>query len=492
MRNQFTTYVCSTVLVLCYGCASYPVNPPLEKVDENAGYRMVNRTLGEKNSDDLFVVLSLSGGGTRAAALDYGVLEYMDRIQFGADNRSLLDEVDIISSSSGSSLPTAYYGLFGQQAFLDDFVDDVLYQQVETALKRRILNPAQWPRLASGKFSRGDLVAEYFDKHIFEGRTFADMQQQRPVIMLNATDMGIGAQFSFIQGYFDLICSDLSHVPVARAVTASMAFTPAFTPITLKNYNDGRCGYNKPEWVQAALDAGVKADPLVHAAAVDVMSYEAIDKRPYIHLLDSGVSDNMGVRAPQLAFKVTDQFDQVMDGTIEKLVIIMVDAKPKSYFKGDLKAKPPNAFTSIKTSASRPLANYSSETVNLIERNVSDRREKLFELRHTKTTCNDHARTLCEQLEMDEACNEKAFASCVSMFGAGLDDPPRAYDIYLIHVSFRSIDDKARRESFQSIPTKLELPKDQIDRLIEVAPELIHDDPGFHHLLRDLEARIRD
>jgi NTE family protein len=436
--------------------------------------------------------MSLSGGGTRAAALDYGVLKYLDRVQFGADDRSLLDEVDLISSSSGSSLPAAYYGLFGQQAFLDDFVDDVLYKQVETALKRRILNPVQWPRLASGKFSRGDLVAEYFDKHIFEGRTFADMRQQRPVIMLNATDMGIGAQFSFIQGYFDLICSDLSKVPVARAVTASMAFTPAFTPITLKNYNDGRCGYTKPDWVQDALDAGVKADPLVHAAAVDVKSYEAIDKRPYIHLLDSGISDNMGVRAPQLAFKVTNQFDKVMDGSIKKLVIIMVNAKPKSYFKGDLKAKPPNAFTSIKTSASRPLANYSSETVNLIERNVSDRREKLFELHHTKTTCHDHARTLCEQLEAEKSCYEIASANCLSMFGADLDDPPGKYDIYLLHVSFSSIDDQARRESYQSIPTKLELPKEQIDRLIEVAPELLHEEPEFHLLLQDLGAHITD
>ena len=492
MRHPFISYVCSTILVLCCGCASYPVNPPLEEIDENTGYRMANRTLGEKNSDELFIVLSLSGGGTRAAALDYGVFQYLDRIQFGTDNRSLLDEVDLISSSSGSSLVAAYFGLFGQQTFLDDFVDDVLYRNVETALKGSILNPVAWPRLASRDFSRGDLVAEYFNKHIFDGLTFADMRQQRPTIMLNATDMGIGAQFSFLQGYFDLICSDLSQVSVARAVTASMAFTPGFTPITLKNYNDGRCGYQTPAWVRDALNAGVDADPLLHAAARDMTSYEVIDKRPYIHLLDSGISDNMGIRVPQLVFRVTNQFDQLIDGTIKKLVIIMVDAKPKTYFKGDLKARPPNALTSIKTSASRPLANYSSETVNLIKRNVSDTHKKSLEQQRTRVSCNDHAKALCEQLELDADCYEKVANSCLDMFGINQDHPHQEFGIYLVHVTFQSIENQAKRERFQSIPTKLELPEEQVNRLIEVAPELLQKDPDFHFLLRDLGAHITD
>jgi NTE family protein len=95
------------------------LTPPLQQITPETGYRPTNRTLGEKNSDALFVVLALSGDGTRAAALGYGILEHLDRLQFGANHRSLLDEVDIISSSSKASTPAAYYGLFGQQAFLD-------------------------------------------------------------------------------------------------------------------------------------------------------------------------------------------------------------------------------------------------------------------------------------------------------------------------------------------------------------------------------------
>ncbi len=442
------------------------------------------------------MVLGLSGGGTRAAALDYGVLEYLDRIQFGADQRSLLDEVDVISSSSGSSMPSAYYGLLGQQAFLDDFVEDVLYRKVETAIKRKILNPLQWPRLASGKFSRGDLVVEYFDQQIFKGRRFSDMQQQRPLILINATDIGIGAQFSFVQADFDLLCSDLSQVLVARAVTASMAFTPAFTSITLKNYNDGRCGYTTPLWVTEAIAAGVEADPLVHAAARDALSYEAIDKRPYIHLLDSGISDNMGIRVPELAFKSRDfpasQIKNIEDGTIKSLVFILVDAKPKTWFKGDLKSKPPGAITSIKTSASRPLANYSYETVNLIKEDVREAREKADWRRQAKNTCDDHAREFCEKAEVGEACYERVASSCFKNFGIGNNTLPRDFNIYLIHVSFELIEDKTRRERFQSIPTKLELPREDVDMLIKVAPELLHENPEFNQLLRDLNASIAD
>lgn len=95
MKNiiNINILVLSALVFLCGGCASYPVNSPLKEIDADAGYRVNTRTLGEKNSDELFVILGLSGGGMRAAALDYGVLKYLEQIQFGADDRSLLDEI---------------------------------------------------------------------------------------------------------------------------------------------------------------------------------------------------------------------------------------------------------------------------------------------------------------------------------------------------------------------------------------------------------------
>ena len=100
MKRFFQSLIVIITPATLVACASYPLNEPLEEIDVSAGYRMGNRTLGEKNSDDMFVILALSGGGFRAAALDYGVIRYLDKIHFGDDGRSLLDEVDVISSSS--------------------------------------------------------------------------------------------------------------------------------------------------------------------------------------------------------------------------------------------------------------------------------------------------------------------------------------------------------------------------------------------------------
>jgi hypothetical protein len=50
----------------CMFYPSYPVNPPLNKVDYNTGYRFKNMEMNQGNSDKTFVILTLSGGGTRA------------------------------------------------------------------------------------------------------------------------------------------------------------------------------------------------------------------------------------------------------------------------------------------------------------------------------------------------------------------------------------------------------------------------------------------
>ena len=72
------------------------------------------------------------------------------------------------------------------------------------------------------------------------GATFAPLLQvprRRPYLLLNATDMTLGARFEFTQDQFDLLCSDLSVVPVARAVAASSAFPILLSPLTLHNYS---------------------------------------------------------------------------------------------------------------------------------------------------------------------------------------------------------------------------------------------------------------
>src|SRR6266550_8876839 len=137
----------SAVILLGDGCAHYPENARIEHYDPQSGYRFRNLS-HPGNSDSLQVFLAFSGGGTRAAALSYGVLEELARTQivWEGQHRRLLDEVDYISAVSGGSFTAAYYALYGDRIF-DDFENKFLNQNVQGQLMGRMGSPLYWGRL---------------------------------------------------------------------------------------------------------------------------------------------------------------------------------------------------------------------------------------------------------------------------------------------------------------------------------------------------------
>jgi NTE family protein len=150
----------------------------------------------------LFVSMSFSGGGTRAAAFSYGVLEALKKTEVTLDGKRtrLVDEIDAITGVSGGSFTAAYYGLFGDRIFTD-FEAKFLKKDIEWELaKRTLFNPYNWGRLFSPYFDRSDLAAEYYDEHVFEGATFGDMMKRKgTMVFINATDMVHGTRVGFIQ-----------------------------------------------------------------------------------------------------------------------------------------------------------------------------------------------------------------------------------------------------------------------------------------------------
>ena len=85
--------------------------------DNRRAYTQANHKTSDV--DDMRIYLSFSGGGTRAAAFSYGVMKELRDTLVSIDNkeRTLLSEVDIISSVSGGSFTSAYYGLYGDDIF---------------------------------------------------------------------------------------------------------------------------------------------------------------------------------------------------------------------------------------------------------------------------------------------------------------------------------------------------------------------------------------
>src|SRR5438128_1804947 len=292
--------------LLLAGCAHYPVNARLTHAAPETGYRFTNLS-HTNNSDSLFVVLAFSGGGTRAAALSYGVLEELAQTQIVWEGKCgrLLDEVDLISSVSAGSFTAAYYGLYGDRIF-SDFETAFLKRNIQARLLAPYFSPINWFRLASPKFSRIDMAAEYYDRHLFGGHTFGDLlvQGRRPFLMINATDMSLGSRFEFTQEQFDLLCSDLSSFSLGRAVAASSAFPVLLSPITLRNYA-GRCDSPEPDWIKTAL-ADTSASTRRRNQALEARAYLDSANRPFIHLLDGGLADNLGLRGPLEAILARD------------------------------------------------------------------------------------------------------------------------------------------------------------------------------------------
>jgi hypothetical protein len=460
--------------LLVAACASVtPGNPPLAKYQPDAGYRFERLEQGD-NSNQLFVIVTFSGGGTRAAALAYGVLEALrdTTIEWQGHKLSLLDEVDVISSISGGSFPAAYYALRGKK-FFDEFPDRFLYRPVQSDLVKLALSPASWLKLVAPAYGRSDLAAEFYDREVFAGATYADLiaRNRRPFVILNATDMTTGTQFPFIQDQFDLMCSDLAGVPLGRAAAASSAFPGGLTALTFQNYA-GSCQYRQPTWVQLAVeDHGSRVNPRRTARAENRLSLAAEGPaRPYIHLTDGGVADNIGLRGPLEAIASTNHPWSVLQmmnrQQVSKLVVLVVNAATSPATGRDQSASVPGLVDTLTTAATVPLDNYSFDTVELLSKTVNE--------------FNTEARLI-------EGCNRlsaRKGEQCALNLPA-----PHKVDFYPIQVAFEYIASPEERAWFRNLPTTFELPRETIDKLRAMGRRLLNEDPQFKNLMKALNGK---
>ncbi len=433
------------VVLLVSGCASYGVidNEPLQETVGEQGY-LVEQFMEDWRTSENALMLAFSGGGTRAAALSYGVLQELrdTPVVSGQDTIRLLDEIHIISSVSGGSFTSAYYGLNGDAIF-DDYEEVFLRKNVEGGLIRRVLNPMSW----FSPTGRTEEAVRYYDKHIFNGATFADMgKQDGPLILINASDLANGVRFSFVQEYFNLLCSDLSSFPVSRAVTASSAVPVLFHPVVVENYPE--CGAEQPDWLKVAqtrAESDAQLAMLVHG----VEKYSDRDKHKYAHFVDGGITDNLGLRAIYEMTQVSGGGAAFMKKhqrqPPRRLVTIVVDASTEADTEMYLSDKAPSIKQTVGAMTDMQLHRYNAATIDLLR--------------------ND-----------------------INQWAQEMSTPETAVTPYFILLSFEDINDSERLEYFNQIPTSFHLSDEQVDRLIEAGGELLRNNPEYRRLLSDLDA----
>jgi NTE family protein len=257
-------------------------------------------------TDNNFIGIAISGGGSRASVFSAAVLFELQRY-------GLLQQVDVISSVSGGSFTAAYYVLSGDDPLTSPptiegsarprWDPGVVFPKLQKNLIAKWVRNSFWIlhilRYWFTYYDRTDVMAwivadTLYDTTWFRGRgfQFKDLNPQRPYLILNATNDTEGAEgtkvFCFTRECFDKIQSSIDYYPIAHAVMASAAFPAVFQSVTLKDYS------KKEDW--------------------------------YVHLIDGGASDNLGITALEKIVK------EKTDPHSRKLVIV-IDAYKANYGK---------------------------------------------------------------------------------------------------------------------------------------------------------------
>lgn len=478
--------ICVMCLAGLSGCSQLAYrNVPLERFDPEEGYRFEQTPADTGNTDDVFVCVTMSGGGVRASALAYGVMDVLrdTNISWSKDGaatpRALLDEVDVISSVSGGSFVAAYYGLFGDALFESrderrSFLASYLYGNLQRDLLTNILDFGNFVRwVFSPRIERSDLAAELYNEQLYGGQTFAGMST-RPFIILNATNAALGQRFEFTQDDFDLIGSDLSQFPVGEAVAASSAFPFAFDPIQLRyqwpeDYDDPK-GDASPllraldaelelgsrrwkrrrfRWAESLLlppKARRRDTSLIHHNG---RVFDPTEHR-YLHLMDGGMSDNLGLGRIMEAYAAEGGFirERIERGDISHLVVIVIDA------------------------GTRPSTRFEREHRGLSLLDVGRKTATTGMENHTETLINSMWHLLTEH----EAGTIEA------------SDPPRPVKTTMIEVRLANVADRERRLRFLNMQTRFSLPGEDIDALIEEGRRLTLENPRFQLLVEELQS----
>jgi len=459
-------------LVLAGCSATRPVNPPVTEVRLDAGYRLALRQF-EQNDPETLLVLTFSGGGTRAAAFAYGVLETLKRTEAVGPRGNrfrLLDQVDVITGVSGGSFTALAYGLYGERLF-DEYEQRFLKRDVQGELVRRLLSPRNWSALGSDGWGRSEMAAQLYDEILFERATYADLAKGKgPLILVMGTDITTGSRIGFAQQMFDLMCSDLLAVPLSRAAATSSAVPLVMSPVTFNNYG-GTCGYREPAWIAAASQTDNPARPAARAIRrmEELREYQNGRERPFVHLVDGGVSDNLGMRT---VLEVLEDFEAVRSrgiatplDNLKRIVVIVVNSLSTPRMDWGKSERPPGNFDILLKATGVPIDRYSFESVELL-RDIVARWDTMRTIRQSPAF---------------DASRDAGAAALVS------GPSPR---LYAIDVSFPMLADPAEFAFLNDLPTSFVLTPEQVDRLRAAAGTILLGSPDFQRLMQDVGAKI--
>jgi NTE family protein len=356
------------VLLIASCAAAEVANTPLAPGAANSE----RRSVAPSDRERPVILMTFSGGGSRAAALAETVLREMSQTRYAAAGAHVLTEdVKLISSVSGGSVTAAWFGLHRDARHPDGDLDglrrEFLTRDNMRTLELDAVNPITWLGLVTGSTTRIAAEEALFDARLYHRATLAELNRSgQPLVVLNATDMAGGETFALVPRRFDDICSDHDALPVATAVAASAAFPILLTPVAFRDFSADCAGHPRPaEWIR--IDLANPYTPYLNLAEYKEARY-ANDLRhgadpyrriDYLYLLDGGLADNLGTRSLRAALIAAHDdagiLHAINDGKIGRLVVIVVNARSDPPNKLYQEPLPPGVVGQIEAVTSVPI-----------------------------------------------------------------------------------------------------------------------------------------
>lgn len=444
--KSISTLAVVTTLSACSLVMYKPVDT-IKQVNPESGYRQKS-VIKENAKDGNIVVVMFSGGGTRAAALGYGVLEELQKAKVKGTQKgnTLLDNIDMVFGVSGGSVLATYFALEGK-AIIPKFANNFLKSNFQKDILTEVFSLSNLPRLSSPQFGRGDLLQERFNLALYKGKKFGDLVRNRkgPFAVISATDMNIGQQLTFTQETFDGLCLNLNDLEIARAVAASSAVPLIFAPLTLNN-NGGNCNFSLPK---AFAEQEKTADGLVNIEETEhpLSFYQDSKERPFIHLVDGGLTDNLGLASVldmSDLLGVEEMYKQVSELRVKNIVVINVNAQNEVSSEIDKTADVPGVKDVVNTIINVPID--STTQINL-------QRYSQF-----SDSWNEYSNKQQAKVEM-----------------------------YFVNLGLKELPDGQLKKEVLNIPTSFYLPKEDIDKLRESARILLEQSEVYKKALQALQ-----
>jgi NTE family protein len=450
------------------GCSS----AHFENVALPAGAANVERrSVLPDDPDRPVILMTFSGGGSRASALAAAVLKDMAETKDNLPSGSypLTSDVKVISSVSGGSVTAAWFGLNRDAAHPDGNLaalrEKFLDKDNMSALEWQAVDPITWAKLAFTSYTRIEALEDLFDRKLFDKASMSALNQPgKPFVLLNTTDMAGGNSFALSPRRMDDICASLDAMKISAGVSASAAFPILLSPVSFHDYSEGCAGVlRSDEWAQHDLSnpytVHVNLEKYRDARYTNDLRHGPNPFRiiDYLYFLDGGLADNLGTKS--LLSAIIEPYEDVgllpaiNDGKIKKLAVIVVNARsdpPSALYQT---AGTPDFVSAVNSVISVPIdANTANSQFNLTQ--------LLVEL-------------------ADAASLDQGKYQGMKIYGVTVDFDQLPSDT----PEHRSLRDKVK-----DIPTSWTLSEEQLRIIDEAARLLLRSDPCYALLLSDLHA----